>query len=158
MGKNLLILGAGQYGYITKETAEAIGFFDKIAFLDDKSGFAIGKLSDLEKFLGEFSSVFVAIGNSEVRLRWITEAESLGFELPTLIHPRSYVSPTATVEKGSLIEPMAVVQANTKVGRGTLISAGAIINHNCEIGDGVHVDCNVLVPSNEKVSDGKHLF
>ena len=33
--KNLLILGAGQYGVMAKEIAEAMGAFDRIAFLDD---------------------------------------------------------------------------------------------------------------------------
>ena len=41
--KNLLILGAGQYGQVAKEIAEETGYFDKIAFLDDNSEQAIGK-------------------------------------------------------------------------------------------------------------------
>ncbi len=33
--KNLLILDAGQYGVMAKETAEAMGVFECIVFLDD---------------------------------------------------------------------------------------------------------------------------
>ena len=33
--KNLLILGAGQYGQVAKEVAETMGIFDDVAFLDD---------------------------------------------------------------------------------------------------------------------------
>ena len=33
--KNLLILGAGQYGVLAKEIAESMGCFATIAFLDD---------------------------------------------------------------------------------------------------------------------------
>ncbi len=36
--KNLLILGAGQYGQIAKEIAESMGCFEKISFLDDCYG------------------------------------------------------------------------------------------------------------------------
>ena len=38
MNKNLLILGAGQYGQVAKEIAEDIGYFEKISFLDDRCG------------------------------------------------------------------------------------------------------------------------
>ena len=44
--KNLLILGAGQYGQIVYETAEAMGCFDRIDFLDDQNPIAIGVLED----------------------------------------------------------------------------------------------------------------
>lgn len=36
--ENLLILGAGQYGVMAAEIAEAMGVFDRIAFLDDSFG------------------------------------------------------------------------------------------------------------------------
>ena len=39
--KRLLILGSGQYGTVAKETAEAMGIFDEIAFLDDNSKAAV---------------------------------------------------------------------------------------------------------------------
>lgn len=35
MNKDLLILGAGQYGMVAKEIAEAMNCFQKIDFLDD---------------------------------------------------------------------------------------------------------------------------
>ena len=47
--KNLLILGAGQYGQVAREIAEAMGLFEHISFLDDNSSAAIGKLSDFYK-------------------------------------------------------------------------------------------------------------
>ncbi len=69
--KNLLILGAGQYGVMAKEIAEAMGVFDRIAFLDDS--FAkdpaaaaehsiVGTTRDIEKFAAEFRYGFVASG------------------------------------------------------------------------------------------------
>jgi len=48
MGKNLLILGAGGHGRVVKETAEAMGLFNSIDFLDDnpESKVALGLCSD----------------------------------------------------------------------------------------------------------------
>ena len=41
---NLLIIGAGQYGAMIKESARALNEYDKIDFLDDNSVLAIGKI------------------------------------------------------------------------------------------------------------------
>ena len=43
---NLLILGAGGHGRVVKETAVAMGNFDRVDFLDDHSELAIGKCED----------------------------------------------------------------------------------------------------------------
>ena len=73
---NLLILGAGQYGVMAAEIAEAIGAFDRIAFLDDSFATRhperseesskvslIGTITDLPNFAAQFNFGFVAIGN-----------------------------------------------------------------------------------------------
>ncbi|MBR1677729.1 MAG: acetyltransferase, partial [Clostridia bacterium] len=38
MNRNLLILGAGQYGTVVKEIAKSMECFEKIDFLDDTFG------------------------------------------------------------------------------------------------------------------------
>lgn len=35
MNNNLLIVGAGIYGVVAKEITESMGYFEKIAFVDD---------------------------------------------------------------------------------------------------------------------------
>ncbi|MBQ8620488.1 MAG: hypothetical protein IJ418_23680 [Clostridia bacterium] len=44
----IAIIGAGQYGFVVKETAQAMGCFDRIDFLDDTSPSAIDKGSIIE--------------------------------------------------------------------------------------------------------------
>lgn len=43
--EKLVILGAGQYGFVVKEVAETMCCFIEIDFLDDYSEIAIGKLN-----------------------------------------------------------------------------------------------------------------
>lgn len=99
MNKNLLILGAGQYGQVAKEIAEDIGYFEKISFLDDRCGenlerndLIIGNLSDYEKFVTEYSYAFVAIGSAELRLEYIKKLQDECFKVATLVSPKAYVS------------------------------------------------------------------
>ena len=156
--KNLLILGAGQYGVMVKEIAEAMGVFDRIAFLDDSYSDChpreggdllelIGTFQDLPKFAAEFRYGFVAIGNPELR-RKLTEQLRYNCITPAiLVHPAAYVSPRAQLQKGCCIEPNATVQAGTVVAAASFVSSGAVIRHNAFIGEFCHVDCNAVVES-----------
>jgi acetyltransferase-like isoleucine patch superfamily enzyme len=146
--KNLLILGAGQYGSVVKQVAASMGIFDKIEFLDDNNPQAIGKLIDCEKYLAEFSYAFVSIGNAEVRQDWLNKLEKIGFKLAVLISPKSYVDSSAQISGGSIVEPMAVVNANSTLSKGVFVCAGAIVNHNSFVGDVCQLDCGSVVGSN----------
>lgn len=141
----LLILGAGQYGKVALEIAEASRQFGRIAFLDDYSSAAIGRLSDLYKCTDDFDSAIVAIGNSEMRLKLIGQLIDAGYKVPVLIHPRAYVAPSAVIGQGSFVEPMAMVHTDVSIGTGCIISAGTLINHNAVIGEGCHLNCGTIV-------------
>ena len=143
--KRLLILGAGQYGQVAKEIAEATERFDRIAFLDDNSSTAIGKLRDFDRFTDDFDTAVVAIGDAEKRLKLIEQLINVGYNVPALVHPAAYVAPSAKIGRGSFIEPMAVVHTEVAVGIGCIISAGTIINHNSVIGEGSHLNCGTIV-------------
>lgn len=152
--KNLLILGAGQYGRVARETAEAMGCFERIAFLDDNSLLAIGKLSDYECFAQSYGSAFVAMGNPQLRMQWLNKLEQTGYELPVLIHPKAFVSPSAVIGLGSIVEPMAVVNSEAVIEKGGLICAGCVVNHNAHIMPVCQIDCNAVVASNGLVPEG----
>lgn len=143
--KNLLILGAGQYGMVAKEIAEAMRCFDTISFLDDNNPIAIGRLNDFTQFISEYSCAAVAIGNAEMRLCYLEKLEKCGYDTFPLIHPQAYVSSSAIISKGAIVEPMVVVHTGVKIGNGCIVSAGTIVNHNCQIGNGCHLDCGSIV-------------
>ncbi len=136
----LLILGAGQYGTVAKEVAEAMGIYSQISFLDDHSELAIGKLDDIDKV--EYDAAFVAIGNPEVRSKLLSRAK----ELATLIHPNSTISESAIVEKGSIVEAGAVICANAKIDRGCIIMANAVVGHDAQVGECCQLKYNCTIP------------
>ena len=147
MKKNLLILGAGQYGQIIFETAEAMDCFDRIEFLDDQNSRAIGKLEEYAMLTDSYDCAFVAMGNPQLRLEWMGKLKEAGYELPTLIHPQGYVSKSAVLSEGCIVEPMAVVQAGAIVEAGSLLCAGCVVNHNSIVKQGCQIDCNAIVPA-----------
>lgn len=153
MKKDLLIIGAGQYGLVAKETAELMNVFGSIDFLDDINENAIGKVSDYKLFVGKYNYAFVAVGNPEFRLKKAQDLEEAGYILATLIHPDGFVSPSAEIHNGSIIEVHAVVSSASIVSRCCIVSAGAIINHNSTLKEGCHVDCGAVVCSNSVVPE-----
>ena len=156
--KSLLIIGSGQYGHLVKELAEDCGY-EKIAFLDDNSLVAIGKVSEAERFRGEYADVVVAIGNPAVREKLVYELEPM-LRLAMLIHHSAYVSRSAVIGVGCIIEPGAVVQTAAQLGKACIVNAGAVVNHNSTVEDYCQVDCNAvvaaraLVPKGTKVMSG----
>ncbi len=152
MGR-LLILGAGQYGFVAKEVAEAMGCFTSIDFLDDHSEIAIGKLEDLEQLLSsektKYEAAFVAIGNPVVRAQWLQRIS----KLTTLVHPKAVVSPSAIISEGCIIEAGAVICTDVKIGKGTIVMANAVVGHNATVGDCCQLKYNCTIPENCAVAD-----
>lgn len=153
MNNNLLILGAGGHGRVVKEVAEAMRIFDKIDFLDDdlSCSAAIGVCSDSEKLAVQYKNAFVAFGNNEHRMFWLKKVEEFGFNIPMLIHPTAYVSPSATIHSGSIIEANAMVNTNSVIGKGCILGMGAIIDHDSFVGSGCHVDCGAIIKSHARI-------
>lgn len=147
---NLLIIGAGGHGRVASEIARACGYI-KIAFVDDNSSHAIGKISDIEKYIGEFEEAFVGIGNNKFRCELMRRLEEAGYQIPTLVHPSAYVSQSAKIEKGTVVEPKAIINANSYIGEGCIISIGAIIDHDVSIEQYSHINSGAIVKAGAKI-------
>lgn len=108
---NILLIGNGGHGKVVEEVSNDCGY-EKIAFLDDNSVEAIGKIEELEKFVDEFEYAFVAIGNNKLCGELMHRLEEAGYKVPVLIHSSAYLSSTAKIGKGTVIEPKAIINAN----------------------------------------------
>ena len=146
---NLLILGAGSHGTEVRELAESLGIFRKIAFLDDdpENPRAMARCGDMARFVEEYPIAIPAIGNGEIRMRWLERLVETGFVIPVLIHPTAVVSPSAAIAYGSVICARAAIGAGAEVGRGCIVSSGATIHRFVKIPEGIHVDCGRVVTS-----------
>lgn len=150
MGR-LLILGAGQYGFVAKEIAEAMGCFEQIDFLDDTSPMAVGHLDDVER--QQFDSASIAIGNSAVRSRLIEKVKESGRNLVTLIHPNAYISPSATIGDGCIIEAGAAINNNAVIGKCCIVMANSVVGHDSVVGDCCQLKYNSTVAERAVVPD-----
>ena len=145
--KNLLIAGAGGHGKVVAEAAMESGRWEKIAFADDLfPGLSsvydwpvLGRIDQIPEFQSDYTDLAVAIGNNFLRIGWLNQFQSLGFQIPVIIHPQAYVGRSVSVQPGTVILAKAVINIGTMVGKGCIINTAAIVEHDCELGDGVHV-------------------
>lgn len=139
---NLLILGAGSQGHVVKETAEALGVFNEIVFLDDdpEKKVAIDTCDNYKKYVDLYPIALPSFGNCVLRAAWIERLEKAGFILPTLIHPNATVSPSATIGTGTIVEMKAIVGTNARIANGCIISSGSIIDLSAAVSEYCHID------------------
>ena len=150
---NLLILGAGGFGRMIYENAQATRQFDKIAMLDDaaKEPRVIGKLVDYKAMHKEYPCAVAAFGNNKMRLQWVKRLLEEGFVVPTIIHPSAVVSPSAVIGAGSFVMQRAVVNTNTVLGKACLVNCGAIVDHDSVVENGSHIGLGSVVKANCKI-------
>lgn len=159
----LLVFGGGGHGKVVAETAEAIGGFEPIRFLDDRFAQLDGDRrwpvldpgGYADRFAG--SAAVVGIGNAGRRLELLAELTAAGFALPVLCHPTAWISPSATLGDGTVVFAGAVIQADARLGRGVIVNTLAGVDHDCVLADGVHVCPGAHLGGNVTVGEGSWL-
>lgn len=156
MKEKLLLVGAGGFGRVVLENAS--NHYDCV-FLDDGEQTVvddvpvIGKTSEMAFFYPEYKLLLVTIGNNKLRERLYTEAASIGFTFPIIIHPSAYVSPHANIGSGCVILNNAVVQNNARCGDGCILNPGVELHHDSTIGSYCLIYTNSVVRSLTHVGD-----
>ena len=145
MNKKLIIIGASGHGKVCADIAVKLQKYDEIVFLDDDEnikecmGFpVVGKTSDADKYIDN-AEFFVAIGNSETRMKIekkLYEQEAL---IATLVHPSAVIGDNVNIGCGTVIMAGCVVNPSTSIGQGCIINTSSSIDHDCYLGDYVHI-------------------
>ena len=162
----LLLLGAGGHARVVAETALATGRFSRVAFLDDRcTGPAqlpdqlgwpvIGSFAAAldPQVRQQFPAALVAIGNAAVRLQWLPRLAAAGYELPVVVHPAAWVSPSARLGAGSVVFAHAAIQAQAVIGSGAILNTGCSVDHDAQLGDGVHICPGARLAGEVQVGD-----
>lgn len=153
---SIAIIGAGGHGRVVADIALQNGF-KKIDFYDDckqvgtvlDSWMVKGSVKDLLHLQGNYSGVFVAVGNNQVRSN-LNEMVDPAKQI-TLIHPKSVVSTFANIGRGSVVMAGAIINAFAKIGNGVIINSAAVIEHDCRIGNYSHVSPGAILAGSVKV-------
>lgn len=68
-----------------------------------------------------------------------------GWAPRTVIHPKAFVSSSATLAEGCVVLACAVLQPAVVLGDAVIVNTGAIVEHDSHIGSGTHVAPGAIV-------------
>jgi len=145
--KQVVIIGAGGHAKVVAEVVMATRAYEIIGFVAQKSECdsvlnipVIGDDSILSSLLQRgVECAVVAIGDNKLREKIAYNLMNIGFELPAIVHPEAFISPSAIVEKGAVIMPRAIIETLAYIGELAIINTGAIVEHDNIIGRAAHI-------------------
>jgi acetyltransferase-like isoleucine patch superfamily enzyme len=73
---------------------------------------------------------------------------------PNLVHPKSFVSITATLNGGLIMEPLSVISSHTEIGFAVNIRRGVNIGHHGKIGNFVSINPGANIGGKVIINDG----
>ena len=162
LSRVVAVYGASQGGFAAAEALLAMGAYTVIAYLDDTPGRAgeifqglpVWSGRELEGLMSRgVGAVISHIMVREFRLQIRDRARSAGLSMPNVIHPRAYVSASATLGVGNVIKAGAIVDAAVQIGDCCIIDNGVVIAHNNVIGDGCSLAPGVKMAGDSRVGE-----
>ena len=151
--KSIYIYGASGHGLVVADIARACGY-DNIIFIDDGKNI-YPTFEDIT--INNNIPITFGIGSNSIRAKLFEKAKNNGFQIVSLIHPSSIISPSVSIGIGTVIMPNVVVNANAKIGDGVILNTSCAIEHECIIEDFVHISPNVALAGNVKVEKFTHI-
>lgn len=156
----LLIVGTGGHARECVEAAQAAGrsvtgLLDQDSAMWGKTLLGVPVLSgDPTEHMARDAEWLIAVGNNDARARLAADLEGCAFA--TLIHPFSWVSPSAVTGDGCMIFAGTVLQTGVRLGRHVIINTGATVSHDCQVGDCSHIAVGAHLAGN--VGIGAHVL
>lgn len=158
----IIVIGAGGHGRSVAEALLLSGQYKVVGFLDDgvKPQTQIyqlpvlGPVDNLESHRSRVSLAAVAIGNNSIRAQWFDRLRAAGFALPPIVHPRAFVSPSASIGEGCTIMGGAVIGTEAWLGIGVVINSGAIVDHHCRVEDFGHLGTGACMAGGSVLGPG----
>jgi UDP-perosamine 4-acetyltransferase len=140
----LIFYGAGGHARVAIEAARASGLKPAMVIDDEPKGTELAGVEvvaassvNWNKF-GAFRFV-VAIGDNSIRARVFDDLRKRGGTPATVIHPFSWISPTAKIGAGTVVFGGVVVNANSVIGENCILNTGCSVDHDGKIGSHAHL-------------------
>ena len=160
----LILIGGGGHCHSSIDVVELEGRYSVYGILDrsiEKGVKVLGYpvLGDdevLNGFAGQGYHFLITIGqikSAAPRFNLWEKLKSTGANMATVISPRSYVSPSASVEAGTAVFHNAVVNAKASIGFNSIINTSSLIEHDTRIGDHVHVSTGAIINGGCSIGD-----
>lgn len=108
----------------------------------------------LSKEFTKLDNLIISIGDNLTRKK-ISKKNKANYI--KLIHPKTTISPFATIENGTVVMAGAIINSDCKIGLHCIINTRALIEHDCTIGNFAHISPKAALAGNVSVGEGTHI-
>ncbi len=155
--KALVIYGGGGHAKSLIELIQAEGQYHVAGILDDHLpvGSQILKVPVLgggdflarlrTQGIGLCVNAVGGIGDITPRLKIYEKIKAAGVRVPTVIHPRAYIEPSASLAEGQQVFFNTYIGSDVHVGFGCILNTGSIVSHDCVLGDYVNISPGAIL-------------
>ena len=167
--QKIIILGGGGHAKVLIALIKIKGDFEIVGILDIKLEKGT-KVLDIP-VLGEdnilvdifndgVKMVCIGVGgvkDNNIRSRLFDTTKNMGLEIPSLIHPNSFISRESAVTEGAQVMAGAIIQTDTFIDENSIINTGAIIEHDCTVGKHTHICPGVVIGGEVAIGDNSFI-
>ena len=154
--KSLLLVGGGGHCHACIDVIEAEGKYKITGIIEQTGGNSesvlgyqiLGNENELSKLVKKCSTALITVGqikNADLRVRLFQQLQGLGFELPTIISPRAYVSKNATLGAGTIVMHDALINSGAKIGNNCILNTKSLVEHDAIVEDHCHISTSSVV-------------
>lgn len=166
--KSIILVGGGGHCRSVIDVIELEGIYKIAGIIDIKEkvgqmvmGYPIlacdEQLSDL---FTTYKNAIITIGHiksNELRVKLYNQLKRIGFELPVIISPQSYVSRHSKISDGTVVMHHALINANAQIGSNCIINSKALVEHDAIIENHCHIATASVINGGVKVSEGSFI-
>ena len=166
--KDIVLIGGGGHCKAVIDVIEQEGQFNIIGIVDKSEMLGenilgyniIGDDSELIKLAKSCKNALITVGQIRSpipRIKLFDKLLKLGFKLPFIVSPRSYISKHSNIGIGSIIMHDALVSSDAVIGDNCIINTRAIVEHGSIIGNHCHISTNAVINGEVVVGDGSFI-
>lgn len=162
---SLILIGAGGHARACIDVIEMNGQFQIAGFVGipgEMNGkhfdyAVIATDNELPRLVKDYKYAVIAVGQIQTpdhRMRLFHMAIDLGFQLPVINSPSSYVSHNATIGAGTIVMHGAIVNAGAKVGANCIINSQVLVEHGTVVEDHCHISTGAILNGDVRIGVG----
>lgn len=156
MKEKILLIGGGGHCKSVIDVIEQENKYEIAGIIDKKElisqsllGYkVIGCDDDLAELFKSCKYALITVGQlktNEIRVKLFHKLKEIGYTLPVIKSPLSYVSKHAKIGEGTVVMHHALVNADAVVGENCIINTKALIEHDAVVEDFCHISTSAVI-------------
>ncbi|MCS6895340.1 MAG: hypothetical protein NZZ60_04230 [Bacteroidia bacterium] len=150
----MILYGGGDHALGLWEAIQQLGLPFHGFFDDGEGPFVLPEEFHLGPYdSGVYASVPIIIAITDNVIRRNLSLRVKHPIAPPLIHPKAYVSPSASLSSGVVVLPGAVIHSRAEIGPHVIINSGAVVEHFVRIGAFAHLSSRSVAGCRSEIGE-----